>query len=186
MTETAPATRARIRFDTRTLLTLAAIGAAAGVVVIPTAWAAQVLWAAIPVLYGLAVVPYVLPGVIAQAVVPQPGSALITGLVAGLISIPFVGGVGPLTLFVFVAVLQELPSLVTAWRFRGIGMALVTALVLSAAYAAYWAVTLNAEAFAGWVRITAIALLVVTILLSTLLGLAIAAGLRRAGIRPRR
>ncbi|WP_158597302.1 ECF transporter S component [Microbacterium telephonicum] len=59
-----------------------------------------------------------LPGVIAQAIVPRGGSALIAALVAGIVSVPFTGGIGGLSLFLFIAVFQELPFLVTLWRRR--------------------------------------------------------------------
>ncbi|MGW8481494.1 ECF transporter S component [Microbacterium sp. NPDC055903] len=173
------------RLATRTLLTLAAIGVAIGLVVIPTAWLAQVLWVAAPPFYGIAVVPYVLAGAIAQALVPRGGSALITGVIAGLVALPFTGGFGPLSLFIFVAVLQELPYAVTLWRRWGTTMAFVAAGVLSAGYAAYWWFILDAEVFPPAIRLLAIGLLVGTIFIATTLGLVIARALRRAGVARR-
>ncbi|MEZ3159759.1 ECF transporter S component [Microbacterium sp. BWT-B31] len=169
-------------FSTRTLLTLAAIGVAGAIVVTPSAWLARGLWVAAPMLYGLAVVPYVIPGVIAQSLVRRGGAALLVGVVAGVVAIPFTGGIGTLTLLLFVAVFQELTYLITRWRRWTTALAYLAAAVLTVAYAAYWAVTLNAEVFPGWVKAGAIALLAVTIFASTTLGLVISSGLRRAGV----
>lgn len=172
----------RPRFSTRILLTLAAIGVGAGIVVIPTFWAAQAVWAALPVIYGLFVIPWVLPGVIAQAIVPQAGSALVSATIAGLVSVPFTGGIGGLSLFLFIAFFLELPYAVTVWRRWGVGMAYVAAVTLSLGYAAFWWFTLDAAAFPPAVRAITIAVLVTAIFAATALGRLIAAGLRRTGV----
>lgn len=176
---TAPARR---RFSTRILLTLAAIGVAAGLVAIPAFALAAVVWVALPPAYGLLVVPYVLPGVIAQVLIPRGGSALITGLIGGLVAAPFTGGFGALGVFVFVAALQELPYLVTRWRRWGASMAYITATVVAAAYAAFWWFTLDAGAFPPLVRTLTVAVLLIGIFGGTALARAIASGLQRAGV----
>lgn len=172
----------RSRFSTRTLLTLAAIGVAAGIVAIPTFWASQAIWAAMPIVYGAFVIPWVLPGVIAQAVVPRGGSALIAGLIAGLVSVPFTGGIGGLSLFLFIAVFLELPYAATLWRRWDASMAYIAAAVLSVGYAAFWWLTLDAGRFPPVVRAATILVLVVSIVAATALGRLVASRLRRAGV----
>ncbi|MEV7693985.1 ECF transporter S component [Microbacterium sp. NPDC089189] len=179
---TASAPRAPHRISTRTLLTLAAIGVAAGIVIVPTSALAAIVWVAAPPVYGLLVAPYVIPAVLAQALVRRAGSALITGVVAGIIAVPFTGSIGSLSLFVFVAVFVEAPYAATRWRRWGVGMAYVAAGVLAAAYAFFWWITLDAETFPPLVRALTIAMLVAMIFAATAVGRLIASGLRRAGV----
>ncbi len=170
------------RLSTRTLLTLAAIGVVAGVVTIPTAALAQFVWAVVPPVYGLLVAPYILSGVIAQAIVPRGGSALIAGAIAGMVAMPFTGGAGPLAVFLFVAVLQELPYLLTRWRRWDAAPAYAGAAAVAIGYAAFWWFTLDAESFPPLLRAATIAVLVTTVLAATALGRAVASGVRRAGV----
>ncbi|MBN9178244.1 MAG: ECF transporter S component [Microbacterium sp.] len=174
--------RERTFFSTRTLLTLAAIGVGAGLIVIPISWVSQLVWAGAPMLYGAFVIPWVLPGVIAQAVVPRGGSALVSGLIAGLVAVPFTGGIGGLSLFLFIAAFLELPYALTLWRRWTAAMAYLAAGVLSVGYAAFWWFTLDAGRFPPVVRAITIVVLVAAILIATALGRLIAARLQRAGV----
>lgn len=104
--------------STRLLLTLAAIGVAGTLVVVPTSYLGSLLLAVAPFAYGLVTGAYLLPGVIAQSLFRRPGFALVTATLSGLITAPFIpNGVQYIAAFALIGAIQEVPFAVSAYRY---------------------------------------------------------------------
>lgn len=179
----APAAAKRPYYSTRVLLTVAAIGVALGVLNVPNAWLSAAIFATVPWLYGIGAGLYLLPGVLAFALLRRGGVALLTGVVAGLVALAVSGfGIGPLTLFVFVGVLLELPYLLTRYRNWSAGLAYAATALVSLVYCLYWWFTYDLAALVPAAQIALFAILVAVLFAFTWIGRLIAAALRRAGV----
>lgn len=172
------------RLSTRVLLICAAVGVAAGVV--SAGWAALhgIVAVGAIALYGLVLGFHSLPGVIAQEVVRQPWVALITHGIAALVAsalVPTMAGRYLLVALVFGGVQEGVSALTRyrrweAWRF--FVSAAITGVVL--AIPMWFAFDLHA--LQPWAQATFLALFVVGPVAWTGIGLAVGAGLRRAGV----
>lgn len=171
------------RLSTRLLLTSAAIGVAGGFVVLPTVWIGTALLAVAPYFYGLVVGAYIFPGVIAQSLARRGGLALVTATLAGVVAAPFIaGGFGYIPLFVLVGALQEVPFLLSLYRYWKGWVFYLTAIVAGLGIAVGMFIAVNAASAPVWVQIVKPLVFVVSLLLFTYLGRAVAAGLSRAGV----
>ena len=115
------------RTSTRVLLSCAAIGVGGGLIAGASGYLAAAFAAFGPLLYGLTVGVHYLPSVVALALLKRPGTAVLAGVIAGLVGTAFAPwwiwryiGTGLL-----VGALIELPFLLTryrrwdAWMFYG-------------------------------------------------------------------
>ncbi len=106
------------RTSTRVLLSCAAIGVGGGLVAGASGYLAAAFAAFGPLLYGITAGTHFLPSVVALALLKRPGTAVLAGVIAGLVGAAFapwwIGrfvGTGLL-----VGVLLELPFLITRYR----------------------------------------------------------------------
>lgn len=127
-------TQPRHRISTRSLLACAAIGAVGGLIVAPiTVFSAPGPALALPLIYALLSMVKLLPGTLAQTLLRFPGAALLTGVIVGLINIPF-SSHGPMV-FVSLAgvgLLQEIVPAILLYRRWGIGVLITGNLVAGA------------------------------------------------------
>ncbi|WP_308466214.1 ECF transporter S component [Rathayibacter soli] len=171
------------KLSTRLLLTLAAIGVAGGIVCLPTIYAGTALLAVAPPLYGLIVGAYVFPGVIAQSLLRRGGVAFATATLAGLVAAPFFpGGVAYIPAFALVGALQEVPFAVSAYRYWRGWVFYLTAVVVGLSIAVAEFIAVAGERAPLWVQIVKPGVFVVSLVVFTVLGRAVAAGLNRAGV----
>ncbi|MFF1573868.1 ECF transporter S component [Leifsonia sp. NPDC058292] len=168
--------------STRLLLTCAAIGVAGGIVFSVSAYISGTLAAAAPMFYGAVIGVYFLPGVIAQALLRRGGVALITSVIAGLVSVPFQPiGFAAVMAAGSIGLLQELPFAVTLYRYwrAWLFYAAVTVAGLIFGFGVF--IAQGVELSRPWVQVLHIGLFVVSPIVFTWLGRAIAAGLDRTG-----
>lgn len=103
--------------STRLLLSCAAIGVAGGILFAVNAWIGGTVNAVAPILYGLTVGVYFVPGAVAQYLFHRGGVAIIATVVAGLVAAPFQPiGLWAALISVGIGLFQELPFLVTRYR----------------------------------------------------------------------
>lgn len=103
---------------TRILLTCAAIGVASGILLLPMfAVFSTAVIAVAPIGYAALLGTWFFGGVLIQSLTHRPGVALITTLIAGLVTAPFSPyGFSAVASTVTVGVAQELPFLATLYR----------------------------------------------------------------------
>lgn len=169
--------------STRLLMSCAAIGVAGGVLFAVNAWLGGTVANLVPVAYGATIGVYFIPGALAQALFRRPWVGLLTSAVSGLVAVPLQAiGFGALAIALVIGLLQELPFLVTRyrrWRWwlfaaGGLFSGLITT---GGAFR-----LLGAEDF-GPIGVTVlVAAFLLSPLAGTLLGVALAAPLERAGI----
>lgn len=180
----APSRRGQRRTPTRILLACAAIGAAGGLIVAPiTIFSSTGPALALPVIYALLSMVKLLPGVLAQTLLRLPGVALLTGVIVGLINIPF-SAHGPMV-FVSLAgvgLLQEIVVAVLLYRRWGLLVQLINNLVAGAAIAWLGWRLFAADATHAGVAIGYWGAAIAAIIAVTLIGYLIAARVRRSGV----
>jgi energy-coupling factor transport system substrate-specific component len=169
--------------STRLLLTCAMIGVGGGIVFTISAYISGTLAAAAPLFYGAVIGVYFLPGVVAQALLRRPGVALITSVLAGLISVPFqpigfaaVMGAGA------IGALQELPFVVSGYRYWRAWVFYLAVVVAGLVFGAGVFVAQGAETAQGWVQVLHIGLFVVSPVVFTWIGRTVADALDRTGV----
>ncbi|WP_382308078.1 ECF transporter S component [Herbiconiux sp. UC225_62] len=103
--------------STRLLLSCAAIGVAGGLLYIVASYLGGTVNALVPMLYGLTLGVYFLPGAIAQFLFRRGGVALLVAVLSGLVSAAFqpLGFLAAL-IAVGIGALQELPFLIFRYR----------------------------------------------------------------------
>ncbi|MCC2032965.1 ECF transporter S component [Microbacterium allomyrinae] len=175
------------RLSTSVLLTCAAIGVATGVLQAAAGAISAPVSAALPILYGLVLGVHVLPGVIAQELLRRPGVAIITHLVAALVA----SAVVPLWIGRYIGTalliggLQELIAAISRYRRWEPWRFYLSAVIVGGVIAVAIWFAADVERFPLWGQIIYVALFVVGPVLWTAVGLAIGAGLRRAGVARR-
>lgn len=103
--------------STRLLLSCAAIGVAGGLLFIVNSYLGGTVNAVLPVLYGLTLGVYFMPGAIAQRLFRRGGVALLVAAISGLVSAAFQPlGFGAALIAVGIGLVQELPFLVVRYR----------------------------------------------------------------------
>lgn len=172
------------RTSTRFLLSCAAIGVGGGLVAGASGYLAAAFAAFGPLLYGLTIGSHFLPSVVAFALLKRPGSAVLTGLIAGLVGAALAPhwfwryvGTGLL-----VGALLELPFLLTRYRvwspwmfyLSGVGSGAVIGLAVFFAQ--------GAEHYAWWAWVVSLACWVASPPLFIWIGRVIARALERTGV----
>ncbi len=114
--------------STRLLLSCAAIGVAGGILYVAASYLGGTVNAVLPMLYGLTLGIYFLPGAVAQFLFRRGGVALLVTVLSGLVSAAFqpLGFVAAL-IAVGIGAVQELPFLVTRYRLWPVWLFLVGA-----------------------------------------------------------
>ena len=177
----------RPALSTRTLLVCAAIGVATGILGGIAGLATVGVIAVVPYLYGLVLGVHVLPGIIAQEVLRKPMVALITHVIAALISSAFtpmwaMRFIGTALLF---GAIQEGVAALTRYRAWGRWRFFVSAVVIGVIVAVVVGVVVDLTQFEPWVQLSYLIISVLGPVAWTAVGIAIGNALRRAGIAPR-
>lgn len=173
--------------STRTLLVCAAIGVATGILGGIAGLVTVGVIALAPYLYGLVLGVHVLPGIIAQEVLRKPMVALITHVIAALISSAFtpmwaMRFIGTALLF---GAIQEGVAALTRYRAWVRWRFFVSAAVIGVIVAAVVGVVVDLARFEPWVQLSYLIISVLGPVAWTAVGIAIGNALRRAGVAPR-
>lgn len=164
------------RISTVYLLTCAAIGVAGGVVLWATTGLSAILTVTVPWLQVAFTGFWMLPGVIALRLLQRPLAGILTGLIAGLVILPYLGSS---LWWVFFAELPFLLLLYRRWwtwlHYLGALLAAVPYPILAAEYFDVWAMPL-------WTQIAMFAVTIASCVVVTGLGILIADRLRAAGV----
>lgn len=170
--------------STRILLSCAAIGVAGGLVAGGSGYLALLLAAISPVFYGVTIGVHFLPSVVAFALLRRPGTALLAGLIAGLVGAAFAPHWLPRLIgtALLVGALIELPFLVTRYRRWDAWLFYLAAAVAGIGIAAAVYFALGGEHFPLWMWGVALPLYAGSPALFTWLGRFIAARLEKAGV----
>ncbi|GAB3615452.1 hypothetical protein GCM10027416_00090 [Okibacterium endophyticum] len=170
--------------STRLLLTCAAIGVAGGLVFIGSSYIDILIASTLPVVYGVLVGVYFLPGVIAQSLLRRGGVAVLSGFVAGLVS----GTFTPPLFFVYLAtgvgvgVLQEVPFLIGRYRYWKPWVFYLTAVIAGALFGGGVMYAMGFEKHTGWFAAVYFGLFALSPLLFTWLGRVVAHNLDKTGV----
>jgi energy-coupling factor transport system substrate-specific component len=170
--------------STRLLLTCAAIGVGGGLVFVASGYVQGLIAATLPILYGLLIGVYFLPGVIAQSLLRRGGVALLTGVFAGLVAAAF----SPQWFFRYlgaglaIGLLQELPFAVTRFRYWKAWIFYLAATIAGILFGIGVFVVLGASTFPGWASVVYFTLFVVSPIVATWLGRLLADRLDRTGV----
>ncbi|MFY1637082.1 ECF transporter S component [Solwaraspora sp. WMMB335] len=167
---------------TRFLMACAAIGAATGVLLIPSNYAAFSVSATMPLAYAPMVGLWIIGPVVALAVLRRPGSAVLTMFIAGVISIPTPAGPSAVVTCLMVGVAIELGFLVTRYRIWRPWLFHLTAAVFVAAYAVSAYAAFNISTMPLVVQAIFFALMLASELAFTALGLVVARRLAETGV----
>lgn len=141
----------------------------------------------VPFVYGLVLGVHVLPGIIAQEVLRKPMVALITHVIAALISSAFtpmwaMRYIGTALLF---GAIQEGVAALTRYRAWGRWRFFVSAAIIGVLVAIVVGFIVDLAQFAPWVQLSYLIVSVLGPVVWTAIGIAIGNALRRAGIAPR-
>ncbi|MGO1539251.1 MAG: ECF transporter S component [Leucobacter sp.] len=169
---------------TRYLLTCAVIGVGGGLLLMPVfiIFSAAAV-AAAPIVYAVVVGVWFLPGALAQNLLRRGGAALLTMLIAGLVSVPFTPyGWAAVASTLTVGVLQEVPFVFTLWRYWKAWLVYLWALVIGVAYAYLLWGTYGAGILPDWMLAVMMPVVVVSALLFTWLGRYLAGRVARTGV----
>ncbi|ALJ22245.1 ECF transporter S component [Microbacterium sp. No. 7] len=169
---------------TRVLLICAAVGVATGIVGGVAGLLTPLVLLAAPFAYGLLLGVHVLPGIIAQEVLRLPLVAIVTHVLAALVSSAFNPAwagrfIGTALLF---GAIQEGVAALTRYRAWGVWRFFVSGAVIGLVIAVAVFFAADLAALATWAQIAYLVLSVLSPVLWTALGIAIGAGLRRAGV----
>lgn len=140
-----------------------------------------------PYLYGLVLGVHVLPGIIAQEVLRRPMVALITHVIAALISSAFtpmwvMRFIGTALLF---GAIQEGVAALTRYRAWGRWRFFVSAAIIGVIVAVVVGIVVDLARFEPWVQLSYLIVSVLGPIGWTAVGVAIGNALRRAGVAPR-
>jgi len=177
----------RPALSTRTLLVCAAIGVATGILGGLAGVVTVGVIGGAPYLYGFVLGVHVLPGIIAQEVLRRPLVALITHVVAALISSAFtpmwsLRFIGTALLF---GAIQEGVAALTRYRAWGRSRFFVSAVVIGVLVAVVVGFVVDLGTFAPWVQLAYLIIAVLGPVAWTAIGIGIGDALRRAGIAAR-
>ena len=171
-----------MKLTTRFLMACAAIGAATGVLLLPTNFVAAAIASTIPLAYAAMVGVWLIGPVVALAVLRRPGAALITMLIAGILNIPTPAGPSAIVTNLMVGVAMELGFLVTRYRIWRPWLFYVTALAFETFYAISAYTFFNIDDMAIVVRGVFFGLMALSAVLFTWLGLVVADRLAATGV----
>ncbi|WP_454117760.1 ECF transporter S component [Microbacterium lacticum] len=170
--------------STRVLLVCAAIGVATGIVGGIAGLLTPVVLATLPFAYGLLLGAHVLPGIIAQEVLRLPLVAILTHVIAALVSSAFNPAwagrfIGTALLF---GVIQEGVAALTRYRTWGPWRFFISALIIGILVAVVVFFAAHMSVLPLWAQIAYLALSVLGPVAWTAVGLGIGSSLRRAGV----
>jgi len=174
-----------MRASTSFLLTCAVIGVAGGLLLVPANWLSTVLFATVPFVSVAIAGLWLLPATIALRLLRRPGAGLLAGLISGLVIVPFSGyGFGSIFTNLWWSFFAEVGFLVVLYRFWTLWQHFAGAVLVGVVYPFS-----AGEAFGLWelavpAQLGFFALILASAVAGTALGIVIAAGLRRAGVRP--
>lgn len=166
------------------LLVCAAIGVATGIVGGVAGMLTPLVLATAPFAYGLLLGAHVLPGIVAQEVLRLPLVALVTHVLAALVASAFNPAwagrfLGTALLF---GAIQEGVAALTRYRAWGVWRFFVSGAVIGVILAVVVFFAAHLSTLAPWAQVTYLVLSVLSPIAWTALGVAIGAGLRRAGV----
>ncbi len=172
---------------TRVLLVCAAIGVATGILGGFAGLLTPGVIVLTPYLYGLVLGSHVLPGIIAQEVLRRPLVALVTHLIAALISSAFnpawsLRFIGTALLF---GAIQEGVAALTRYRAWGAWRFFVSAAVIGVLVAVVVFFAVDLGTFPLWVQISYLVISVLGPIAWTAVGLGVGTSLSRAGVARR-
>lgn len=176
-----PARRGMNSVSTAYLLTCAAIGVAASIV-LGGAWVlSSVLFVTVPLVSVAIAGVWLMPAVVALRLLRRPFAGLLVGLISGLVLAPFftIGAVGTTLWW---ALFPELPFLVTLYRRWSTWMHYAGAVVVGIAYPIFAAASFDLWTLPLVLQIGFFALTLASCLAGTWLGIVIADRLRRTGV----
>jgi len=135
-----------------------------------------------PLFYGAVIGVYFLPGVVAQALLRRGGVALITAVIAGLVSVPF-QPIGFMAVMAAgsIGALQEVPFLIALYRYWRAWLFYVTATIAGVAFGLGVFFAQGAETAQPWAQALHIGLFAVSPVVFTGIGRAVAKALERTG-----
>lgn len=170
--------------STRVLLTCAAIGVATGLISAGAGYVSILVSAAAPVLYGLVLGSHVLPGVVAQALLRLPGVAIVTHVLAALVSTAFAPAwaLRYLGTALLLGGIQEGIAALSRYRNWATWRFLLGALAIGVILAVPIAVAADLDSFAPWALAVYLVMFVVGPVAWTLVALATGSALRRTGV----
>jgi energy-coupling factor transport system substrate-specific component len=171
------------------LLVCAAIGVATGLLGGIAGWLTIPLLAGFAPIYGLLLGVHVLPGIIAQEALKLPGVALLSHVLAALVS----SAVAPVYMLQFLGTallfggIQELVAALTRYRSWAPWRFFVSALVIGVIISLAVFFAAHLRTFEPWAQIMYLVLSLLAPVAWTAVGLWIGSALRRAGVaRPTR
>lgn len=171
------------KVTTRYLLTCAAIGAAFGVVAIGTTYAMAAVFAFAPAFSTLFSGYFIMPGVVAQALIRRPGIGILTSLLTALIAFPFApAGFAPGAVLLFNGAVLEVIFAIGRYRYWKPWLHYLAAVLLAGISSVGMITLFAAENQALWVLVLAPVLLVVADVGYVFVARLIAAGLTRTGV----
>jgi energy-coupling factor transport system substrate-specific component len=171
------------RLSTAYLLTCAAIGVAGALLLAPANWLSTLLFATVPFASVAVAGLWLLPAVVALRLLQRPLAGLLTGLISGLVLVPFSGyGFGSVLTNLWWSFFPEAAFLIVAWRFWTVwqhyaGAVLAAIVYPLAAAASFDLASMTLGAQAGFIGLT-----LASCVGATALGIFIAGRLRRAGV----
>ena len=131
--------------STRFLMTCAVLGVAGGLLSIGLNWASIGFATAGVIFFGVTVGVWVLPSIVGLALLQRPGTGALVAVLAGLVNAPFTPfGFAQLPTVAMMAVLVELPFLVTLYRVWKPWLFYVGYGILLTAFATLWFVAVDA------------------------------------------
>lgn len=170
--------------STRVLLICAAVGVATGLVSAGAGYLSIPVSAAVPVLYGLVLGSHVLPGIVAQSLLRVPGVAIISHLLAALVSSAFAPAwvmryIGTALL---IGLIQEGITALGRYRYWGVGRFMISAVIVGVILAVPIGFAADVDKFAPWAFIVYLAMFIAGPVLWTFVGVRIGSALRKAGV----
>ena len=172
------------RTSTRVILSCAAIGVAGGVVAGASGYLALIMAAIGPMFYGLTIGTHFLPSVVAFGLLKRPGTAVLAGVIAGLVGAAFAPQWLPrfIGTGLLVGALIELPFLLTRYRRWDAWLFYLAASIAGLGIAAVVFVALGGEHFVWWTWAIALPLYAGSPAFFTWVGRVIAKRLEGAGV----
>ena len=170
-------------FTTRYLLTVAAIGVAGGLLLIPVNNYAATIAKGVPLLYAPVVGFWLLPVIVSMVLLRRPAAGVLAALFAGLVNVPTTPyGAQAVVTMVMIGVLVELPFAVTLYKRWGYWLFAGTVLVISALYGGVTWRSLDLASLATWAQVTFFALLIGSGQLAVFLGHLVARRVETTGV----
>ncbi|MFD1714910.1 ECF transporter S component [Amnibacterium flavum] len=172
----------RRRASTRFLMTCAVLGVAGGLLSIALNWASVGFATVGVVFFGVTIGLWVLPSIIGLALLQRPGAGALIAVLAGLVNAPFTPfGYAQIPTALMMAVLVELPFLVTLYRVWKPWLFYVGYTVLLTAFSTLWFVATDIMSSPA-LLVAAYAASAIASLFFVWLALLLAKRLRHAGV----